>query len=419
MGQELTGKKVSFTYGNLLQIIDSSFYDGLGNEVLISGEVSKSYVDASLDLKVSKSGDIMSGTLIVPNISTNYIDYTPQTFINIPGRLAFDSDEGTMSLGLLDGGSLQIGKEIFDYYTNLSGVTLIDGDVVSTTSASGNRQAVTSTDSTNWDSAHLCIGVVTHGNTINEKVRVTKIGDVHQLNTDHLIEGEPIYVDPQNPRKLTSTMPEAPNVVIHVGTCMVKHTINGVISVDIQIDQRLQDLSDVDGTPLSIDGQFPVWKDASSVFDFDYNIKDYSTTSYVDSSLDNKVSKTGDTMSGALVVNASITSISNMVGQSTINNGLVVNNNSGGSTIDDFRVKTVNYDAIDVSSNNNSLLLMNSSEGKIAFYGAQPSSQSTGWAAVNGSNLKTLDVSSMTLTQLADFVATLVNELKIKGLIGG
>jgi hypothetical protein len=106
MGQELTGKKVSFTYGNLLQIIDSSFYDGLGNEVLISGEVSKSYVDASLDLKVSKSGDIMSGTLIVPNISTNYIDYTPQTFINIPGRLAFDSDEGTMSLGLLDGGSL-------------------------------------------------------------------------------------------------------------------------------------------------------------------------------------------------------------------------------------------------------------------------------------------------------------------------
>jgi len=267
---------------------------------ILSGHASETFVTSSISshnnsiiahddirtlITTSTSGlstkvDILNGYSISQDLSSALIQdklsFTPITGLTsiAQGDLVYNADEHTLSFGVEDG-SLELGKEVVDCYTNLAGVTLLDGDVVSIKGVSGNRQAVGLTDITNSLIGNACIGVVTRGNTVNNLVRVTKIGKVHGLNTNAYTEGDELYVDAAHPGKLTATPPSAPNTFISVGIVEVKHTVNGVISVNIRISPRLEDLSDVDGIALTVDGQFPSWHNTSGYFDFDKNINDY------------------------------------------------------------------------------------------------------------------------------------------------
>ena len=202
---------------------------------------------------------------------------TPTTTAGI-GERFWDIANLTTSLQLPDGGIVQDGQEIFDYYHNLSGVTLVEGDVVSIAGASGNRTAVTLCDATNPLLAGGVIGMVTVPQILpNEVGRVTKFGKVRELNTDAYNEGNAIYVDPLNPGKWTSVMPDAPNYCICIGIINVKHATVGVVDLKLVSLPKLQDLSDINGTPLSttVSGQIPNWHNDTNVFDFDKNINDY------------------------------------------------------------------------------------------------------------------------------------------------
>ena len=167
--------------------------------------------------------------------SVLYIDFEPSVFDNKPYRLAWDNDNGTLSFGLPDGGSIQINQEEFNFFHNLSGVTLVDGDIVCVIGATGNRLAVTLTNASNPLSSQRCIGVVTNGPIApNNLARVTMLGMVNNLNTSAYNEGDVIYADPSNNGKWTSIKPSYPNMTIRVGTIMVKHATVGVLAVRIQ-----------------------------------------------------------------------------------------------------------------------------------------------------------------------------------------
>jgi hypothetical protein len=130
--------------------------------------------------------------------------------------------------------------------------------------------------------------------------------------------------------------------------------------------------------------------------------------------------KTGSNVniSGSLNVSGSITTVSTASGQSSLGTGLIVNNNAGGTSISDFKVKTQIYDAINVIAGSNSLSLMSNVSGSLGFFGTTPTSQSSGWGVTNLSPSKSFDADTVTLAQLADVVGTLVTELKNKGLLG-
>lgn len=265
------------TLSSDINIISNEIININQDLISLSGDVQD--VENSLSLKLNKSNDTsINQSLSAPTI-LDHISFTPISNItSVPqGQLVYNADEHTLSFGVEDG-SLEFGKEVVDCYTNLAGVTLLDGDIVSICGASGNRQAVCLTDITNPTLANACIGMVTRGNGPNQLVRVTKIGKVHNLNTDAYTEGNTIYVSSTNPGKLTNVPPLAPKAFIVVGTVEVKHQNVGVISVDIRISPRLEDLSDVDGIALTTNGQFPTWHNTSGYFDFDKNINDYATT---------------------------------------------------------------------------------------------------------------------------------------------
>lgn len=148
------------------------------------------------------------------------------------GTLYWNSDEGALEYKVPAGASA-VNKEIWDYYTNLSGGAMVDGDVVSVIGVSGNRTAVDLTDATDPVSSRACIGVVTAGAANNQRVRVTKIGTVNSLHTNAYAEGTRIYVNPTSPGKWTATQPTFPNASVCVGVVKVASANSGVVDVDI------------------------------------------------------------------------------------------------------------------------------------------------------------------------------------------
>lgn len=121
---------------------------------------------------------------------------------------------------------------------------------------------------------------------------------------------------------------------------------------------------------------------------------------------------------GGAQITGSISTSTNITGQSTLGTGLIVNNTAGSSSISNFQVKTQLYDAIYVTSSADSIALMSSPNGKIGFFGATPTTQSTGWSVANYLVSKSFDANTITLEQLADVVGTILTELKNKGLLG-
>lgn len=96
-------------------------------------------------------------------------------------------------------------------------------------------------------------------------------------------------------------------------------------------------------------------------------------------------------------------------GQSSFGTGLIVNASYGNLAINDFIVRTDTLTAIHVDAASNA----------IGFFSAIPSVQSTGWTMTNDVLTKILDADATTINELADLLASLANELKTKGILGG
>lgn len=237
------------------------------------------YTPANIDQSIPQT---LLGTWAFPQASVaNYVQYglTPTIPSTIPVGMTFwNADAKCLSYGV-DGGSIEIGQEMYVNCTNMEDFDMVDGDIVSVVGVTGNRLAVKLTDSTNAVSARACIGMVTQGGAKNQLVRVTTFGLVHNLNLAGLTEGVPCYVDPANPGKITQTQPNAPYYTIALGVVMNAHATQGVFGVRVIWIPSFNDLSDVNGTALTTDGQIAVWDQTHKYFDFTKNINDYLTTS--------------------------------------------------------------------------------------------------------------------------------------------
>lgn len=179
-------------------------------------------------------------------------DTTPTAVPSTIGTLAWSETEEALEMAV-EGGAIAMGKEVFEYFTNTSGAAMTDGQIVSVVGVSGNRSAVDLTDATDAASSRAVVGMVTHGAANNGKVRVTKIGTVHTLNTDGLTEGGTIYVDPTTPGGWTQTRPTAPNHVVSIGIVQVAHAVNGIADVTPHYQSSVAaDITDATATGRSV-----------------------------------------------------------------------------------------------------------------------------------------------------------------------
>jgi hypothetical protein len=207
-----------------------------------------------------------------------YITFDPTYTITgseTTGTTYWDSANHTLSTVLENGVILQHGQERHIYGKNRSGVTINNGDAVSIVANNGSFTAFGLTNATNAASAYAFVGLATQDIAPNDFGYVTSNGVVRDVNTHSYTEGMPLYVDAANPGKLTQTYPTPPNYIINVGIVEYKHSQRGRINVIPLIVPRLGDLSDVNGTPLTTDGQIPTWSQSNGYFDFTSNVGDF------------------------------------------------------------------------------------------------------------------------------------------------
>ncbi len=254
---------------------DRWFYTESGEEfVWITDQNSSQWVQpVSISYGVSEefvhiTGDTMTGTLYVPTIIagdvtantltvtgnttlentsgtsfyTDYIDFnntlTPLP-TDIEGRMYWDEDNGTISLGMHGGQVVQqVGLEQYYYIKNQSGATISNGRVVRAAGTLGSSGRILGEYmiANGTIPAKYALGIATEDIINGDDGYVTEFGLVRGINTTGSLYGETwtggtiLWVSPTIPGGLTSVEPQSPNLKIEMAI-VIKADANGSIFV--------------------------------------------------------------------------------------------------------------------------------------------------------------------------------------------
>lgn len=242
--------------------------------VTSSSEVTTTDLTPLLDgTYVKVAGDTMTGPLTtagitsplgaIDAITTDFIQFdTDAAETTAVGKLYWDNDAGTLSLGLKGGNvTLQVGQEQVIRGYNRTGSAITDGQVVYVLGAHADDLEIGLADNTIHDHAVGTLGLATETIGNNSDGFVTTFGLVHDLNTSSFSEGDQLWLGAGG--TLTNVIPTAPNNIVLVGYCVRSHPNQGIIFVRVVVRPDLSGLSDV-YAPSPTDGQLIAWSAANS-----------------------------------------------------------------------------------------------------------------------------------------------------------
>ena len=213
-------------------------------------------VSAELSLKVNRANDYMTGV--------QYIGFDTAVSNGLAtGRLAWNSNDGTLDVGLLGGSILQVGQETLYYVKNTSGAPISDGQVVMATGTVGasGKIAVGLADGSGATSAEYFLGVATQDIADNDFGYVTHFGLVRGFNTsgspygETWADGDLLYVSRTVPGGLTKVPPTYPGFSTPIAIVInAASGGSGSIFVRMKSGEYLSQLHDVNITsPVSGD----------------------------------------------------------------------------------------------------------------------------------------------------------------------
>lgn len=215
-------------------------------------------IAAEIDTKVSKSGDTMTGALVLPADPTNNLEAATKQYVDnvaintanlydidyvkfdttyaggstLPGQLSWDQDNETLEFMLDDHVTLQIGQEHVMRVKNNSGsVAIPERTVVMFAGAAGDTITVSPAVSDGSVNVNYLAGITTEEIPADGFGFVTQLGFINQVNTNGWPVGTLLYVDPTVPGGLTSTEPESPAWVMPVAAVTKQNASAGRILV--------------------------------------------------------------------------------------------------------------------------------------------------------------------------------------------
>ena len=165
-------------------------------------------------------------------------DLNPTVTLN-QGDLSWNTDEGTLNLGLANGSLLQVGQENIRLVRNTTGVTIPNGTVVmfdGTIGASGRVKVKPFTATPG--SHHLVYGIATQDILSGTDGIITIDGKVRGINTtgstvsETWLDGDVLYVKPNDAGKLTKVEPIGIDIKMPIATVIHSHTA-GVLEVRV------------------------------------------------------------------------------------------------------------------------------------------------------------------------------------------
>lgn len=246
--------------------------------------------DGKLDESSDLSWDSALKQLSAKNIYTDKLKFNLAPVVTLgEGETAWNPTDGTLDLGMLGGLiNQQIGQELPIPAYNVTGVSIPEGTPVYISGRSGHLPEITPARS---DSAATSVifGITTSTfGTVGDdrKGYVTVLGYVRKIKTNYSgigawgttwVTNDRLYVSKTIAGQLTNVEPTVPHHSDVVATVGIVGAVGiGSIFVINEKHYTLEQLTDVNGTPLTATGQFPVWDNVNKYFDFTYNITNYS-----------------------------------------------------------------------------------------------------------------------------------------------
>jgi len=246
------------TTGQVLKKVSNTDYDTTWGTDLasaawgtITGTLSsQTDLQTALNLKADLASPALTGNPTAPTAATGDSDTTIATTAFVQQELA----AGTA-----------IAKSLEVYVRNQTGATLTAGTIVYINGATGNRPTVTKAQANNDANSAQTFGFVKTSIANNGFGYVIVRGEVENIDTSALTEGQQLYLSPTTAGTWTTTKPYAPDHLVYVGIVIRSHPTQGVILVAIQNGYELDEIHDVkittptNGQVLKYDSAQGLW----------------------------------------------------------------------------------------------------------------------------------------------------------------
>ena len=206
-------------------------------------------------------------------------------------KMRWDSELGTVVLGMYDQVPNELGFKSFWLVKNQTGSTITKGSIVyanGTVGASG-RITIDKFIADGSIDAKYLIGITAHDLTNGEDGYVISFGKIRQVNTDTFAAGAILYPSPTVAGVWTDVEPVAPNIDMPIGFCINSSSNNGTIAIRVASGYDLSELHDVaitspvDKASLYYSGG--LWRDTTAtllVSDTASMLSNYATKAYAD-----------------------------------------------------------------------------------------------------------------------------------------
>ncbi len=243
-----------------LDIADFTSFNFTNVDVTLADNLTMTFGDGS-DLVIYSDGTqgIIDGV--------GYIDFnlTP-TVTAQEGRLHWNADDGTLSLGMPGGNvEYQLGQEELLRVRNITGAQINNGAVVYISGASGSRPTVALADADVEITANTTIGLATEDIPDANTGYITTFGLVRDLDTSSFTEGDRLYLS-QTLGGITNVKPTQPAHGVQIGFCIFSNPSSGIIFVEIEHDGDLKNLDDVLLTSVA-DGEILKYNSTNSLWE--------------------------------------------------------------------------------------------------------------------------------------------------------
>jgi len=170
--------------------------------------------------------------------------------------------------GLLGGTAVARNLEV--YVRNQSGASIPAGSIVFISGATGNRPLITLSQANNDANSAQTMGFTKTTIANNAFGYVIVRGEVENLNTSALTEGDQLYLSPTVAGAYTTTKPVAPQHLVYVGIVIRSHPNQGVILVAVQNGYELGEIHDVllttpaNNNLLAYESSTDLWKNKTA-----------------------------------------------------------------------------------------------------------------------------------------------------------
>jgi len=202
-----------------------------------------------------------------------YLDFDTNTLAeSIESRLRWDSDFGTLSIGM-EGGDVElpIGQKQGAYVKNTSGVNIGKGKAVQFSGAQGGKIEVEKAISDGTVPSKYMFGITAEAIDDDEFGFVVTEGYIRGIDTSGLEVGDFLYFDPNTPGNLTAVEPPTTAFNIPIAAVTFVNASAGVIYVRMNMEYELKEIEDIqlispqDGDVLVYNIASALWNNAPTV----------------------------------------------------------------------------------------------------------------------------------------------------------